>query len=148
MVGDILLQLPQIQPKLPMDGKDPPAPSEAAPVHAGQRFALERHLHEFLADNWAKTVLGQEWMIHSEPGEPEKGYKYPTLPLRQAREPDAPPLALTISRRHPFKFASRPDGTQDGCAGTKAQVYGDMPTGRTKRRDSSHRRVARAPGPT
>jgi hypothetical protein len=41
------------------------------------RFSLERHLHDFLRDNWQDTSLGREWDIYSEPGEPEKGYEYP-----------------------------------------------------------------------
>lgn len=42
-----------------------------------QRFGLERHLHEFLRDNWHKTSLGKEWDIYSEPGDEEAGYEYP-----------------------------------------------------------------------
>ena len=43
-----------------------------------QRFGLERHLHDFLRDNWNKTELGKEWELYSEQGEPEAGYEYPT----------------------------------------------------------------------
>lgn len=42
-----------------------------------QRFGLERHLHEFLRDNWNKISLGKEWAIYSEPGDEEAGYEYP-----------------------------------------------------------------------
>ncbi len=42
-----------------------------------QRFGLERHLHEFLRDNWDKTQLGKEWALYSEQGDPEAGYEYP-----------------------------------------------------------------------
>lgn len=42
----------------------------------GARFGLERHLHEFLRDNWDHVELGREWAIYSEHGEPEKGYEY------------------------------------------------------------------------
>lgn len=42
-----------------------------------QRFGLERHLHDFLRDNWGKTSLGQEWDLHAEDGE-VVGYEYPT----------------------------------------------------------------------
>jgi len=42
-----------------------------------QRFGLERHLHEFLRDNWHKTSLGKEWDIYSEPGDEEAGFEYP-----------------------------------------------------------------------
>lgn len=41
-----------------------------------QQFGLERHLHEFLYDNWEQTELGKDWVIYSEPGEPEAGYEY------------------------------------------------------------------------
>ncbi len=43
-----------------------------------QRFGLERHLHEFLRDNWDKMPLGKEWMLYVEQGDPEAGYEYPT----------------------------------------------------------------------
>jgi len=44
---------------------------------AEQRFGLERHLHDFLWDNWDKTELGKEWALHTEQGDPEAGYEYP-----------------------------------------------------------------------
>ncbi len=40
-------------------------------------FSLERHLHEFLRDNWDDTDLGKEWDLYSEPGDEEAGYEYP-----------------------------------------------------------------------
>jgi hypothetical protein len=42
-----------------------------------QRFGLERHLHEFLRDNWNHLELGQEWALYQEPGDEEAGYEYP-----------------------------------------------------------------------
>jgi len=42
------------------------------------QFGLERHLHEFLRDNWDFTELGEEWAIYSEPGDDTAGYEYPT----------------------------------------------------------------------
>lgn len=39
------------------------------------RFGLERHLHEFLYENWTGTDLGREWSLHEESGE-EVGYEY------------------------------------------------------------------------
>ena len=41
------------------------------------KFGLERHLHDFLKDNWNNTTLGREWNIYSEPGDQEAGYEYP-----------------------------------------------------------------------
>ena len=41
-------------------------------------FGLERHLHEFLRDNWDKTSLGHEWVLYSEAGDDEAGYEYTT----------------------------------------------------------------------
>ena len=52
--------------------KDAATTSEEA-----QRFGLERHLHEFLRDNWNHISLGKEWAIYSEPGDDEAGYEYP-----------------------------------------------------------------------
>ncbi len=42
-----------------------------------QYFGLERHLHEFLRDNWDRLELGREWEIYKEPGDDEAGYEYP-----------------------------------------------------------------------
>jgi hypothetical protein len=42
-----------------------------------QQFGLERHLHEFLRDNWNELEIGKEWMIYSEEGDEEAGYEYP-----------------------------------------------------------------------
>ncbi len=41
------------------------------------RFGLERHLQEFMADNWEKIPLSQEWDIYHEQGDPEAGLEYP-----------------------------------------------------------------------
>ena len=60
------------------------SPSEATETTPGdillkneQRFGLERHLHEFIRDNWDRLELGREWMIYQEPGDEEAGYEYP-----------------------------------------------------------------------
>ena len=45
-------------------------------VGSEQRFGLERHLHEFLRDNWNQIELGREWAIYQEPGDEEAGYEY------------------------------------------------------------------------
>lgn len=50
---------------------------ESHEVSSEQGFGLERHLHEFLRDNWEHTELGAEWAIYSEPGDEEAGYEYP-----------------------------------------------------------------------
>jgi hypothetical protein len=42
-----------------------------------QRFGLERHLHEFLRDNWRKTAFAGDWSLYEEDGDPEAGYEYP-----------------------------------------------------------------------
>jgi hypothetical protein len=58
-----------------------------------QRFGLERHLHEFLRDNWNATELACEWIVHKEEGHPQAGYEYPTdigridLLAKHKREP-------------------------------------------------------------
>jgi len=44
----------------------------------GQRFRMERHLHDFLIINWEQTELGRDWMIYSEPDDEMAGYEYPT----------------------------------------------------------------------
>lgn len=40
-------------------------------------FGLERHLQEFLRDNWDHTELGKEWKLYEQDGDPEAGYEYP-----------------------------------------------------------------------
>jgi len=58
--------------------KEPQALAEMEPeAEEVQRFGMERHLHEFLRDNWSQTELGQAWDLYSEPGEPEAGFEYP-----------------------------------------------------------------------
>lgn len=39
-------------------------------------FGLERHLHQFLFDNWNQTSLGKEWALYTIPGDPEAGYEF------------------------------------------------------------------------
>ncbi len=51
--------------------------SDVLPTEA-QRFALERHLQDFLLDNWDRIDLGKDWDIYSEDGDDEAGYEYPT----------------------------------------------------------------------
>jgi len=58
---------------------DSPAPEDEELIEVeGVLFGLERHLHDFLRDNWETTELGREWTLEVEPGEPELGYEYPT----------------------------------------------------------------------
>lgn len=63
--------------------KPPPSvPVVIGPDNSGddlgvQAFGLERHLHEFLRDNWTRTELGKTWQLYSEPGNENAGYEYP-----------------------------------------------------------------------
>ena len=59
---------------------DPVAPSLIATdpdVEDPAAFALEKHLEDFLVQNWAQTDLGKEYDIFSEDGE-LVGQQYPT----------------------------------------------------------------------
>lgn len=47
-------------------------------IENGQRFALEKHLHEFMLENWDNIDLAKDWEIYSEPGDPDLGFKYRT----------------------------------------------------------------------
>ncbi len=49
-------------------------------ISATQHFGLERHLHEFLRDNWNSIGLLGDWEIYREPGDDEAGYEYPCMP--------------------------------------------------------------------
>lgn len=54
------------------------APEPTSPKgHADQSFSLERHLHDFLRENWDRTKLGEEWALLTEGGD-LVGYEYPT----------------------------------------------------------------------
>jgi hypothetical protein len=56
--------------------EDEPVASSVS-VGNEQRFGLERHLHEFLRDNWNHLKIAQEWGLYKEPGDEEAGYEYP-----------------------------------------------------------------------
>lgn len=51
---------------------------ETVSFSSGQKFGLERHLQDFLFDNWDHTALGKEWEIYSEPDDNDAGYEYTT----------------------------------------------------------------------
>lgn len=52
-------------------------PKSLADEPSAPRFGLERHLHEFLRDNWHSISLGRDWDLYQEDGDPEAGYEYP-----------------------------------------------------------------------
>jgi hypothetical protein len=58
----------------PVPGAETIAPPDAV---EGQGFGLERHLHEFLRDNWERTDLGGDWSLYAKEGDPEAGYEFP-----------------------------------------------------------------------
>ena len=73
----------------------PPADAHVAATAAKTttRFALERHLHDYMFDNWETLDLAREWDIYTRDGEPEAGYEFRTpigridLLARHKREP-------------------------------------------------------------
>jgi len=53
-----------------IDGLGPPALVAADPdVEDAATFALEKHLQDFLVENWSQTELGKQYEIYSEDGE-------------------------------------------------------------------------------
>lgn len=64
-----------------------------SPSPASTRFALERHLHDYMFDNWEQLELARDWDLFVRDGEPEAGYEYPTpvgridLLAKHKREP-------------------------------------------------------------
>jgi RecB family endonuclease NucS len=56
---------------------DPKTPGLVSP----QFFGLERHLHDFLFDNWDSLELGRDWEIYGIPGDEEAGYEFPCPPV-------------------------------------------------------------------
>jgi len=69
----------------------------------GIGFGLERHLHDFLFDNWEKTDLGKEWNLDEDGGD-IKGYGYerPTsigkIDLLAKHKTDARWLVIELKR--------------------------------------------------
>lgn len=59
------------EPSVDDDEEDPVEDDGSGPV----RFGLERHLQDFLLDNWERTSLGQEWDLVEDGGD-IKGYGY------------------------------------------------------------------------
>lgn len=64
-------------------GSEPPVSGESGDSHVAgpqsltsPQFGLERHLHDFLYDNWDHTDLGREWKTFTLPGDPDAGYEY------------------------------------------------------------------------
>jgi hypothetical protein len=53
----------------PRDQHREPAEVESGLAGPQAAFALERHLHEFLVDNWEKTDLAREWVLAEEDGD-------------------------------------------------------------------------------
>lgn len=64
----------EFQTRQSMD--DVPTVVDDPEIASEQCFALERHLHEFLRDNWSHLDIGREWAIHAEVGDDEAGYEY------------------------------------------------------------------------
>jgi len=57
------------------------------------RFSLERHLHDYMFDNWSSLKIALDWEIYARDGEPDVGYEFRTpigridLLARHKREP-------------------------------------------------------------
>ena len=66
------------------------------------RFGIERHLHEFMRDNWNNLDLGREWVLFEEDGDPEAGYEYPCpvgrIDLLARHRKDARWLVIELKR--------------------------------------------------
>ncbi len=69
------------------NGMEVPAPTQPTVVQSDsieplplqvQRFGLERHLHDFLFDNWDRMELGHDWAIYGDEKGDDSGYEFPT----------------------------------------------------------------------
>lgn len=77
------------------DQPAPTTPDTPAPTQNSKttRFALERHLHDYMFDNWDTLDVAQDWDIYTRDGEPEAGYEFRTpigridLLAKHKREP-------------------------------------------------------------
>jgi hypothetical protein len=65
---------------LPKNENEPAEPSsdDIPPSASEQKFGLEKHLHNFLFDNWDHTSLGKEWELYRGPDDDETGSEYAT----------------------------------------------------------------------
>lgn len=61
------------EPVEEMEGSDD---VEDGDVEDKQGFGLERHLEDYLIDNWGKIPLGKEWNIYNEDGDDFAGQQY------------------------------------------------------------------------
>lgn len=74
------------------DTDQPPAGVPASDARR-RAFALERHLHDYLFDNWETLSIAKHWDILFSPGDPQAGYEFSTpigridLLARHRREP-------------------------------------------------------------
>lgn len=77
----------------PGKAESPSVEESASPRSAAGRFAIERHLHNYLFDNWGQLELARDWDIYVRDGEPDAGYEFRTsvgridLLARHKREP-------------------------------------------------------------
>lgn len=55
-----------------------PAVPSQLPIVKATRFALERHLQDYMVDNWDKLDLARDWAIFARDGEPDAGYEFRT----------------------------------------------------------------------
>lgn len=60
------------------DYEEPASITEARTVQAVSRFAIERHLHDYLFDNWPQLDLAKDWELFVRDGEPDAGYEFLT----------------------------------------------------------------------
>jgi len=62
--------------KAPMSGQPAVGAAATDSQPPAQVFGLERHLQDFLFDNWNRLEIGREWMIYGTPGDEDSGYEY------------------------------------------------------------------------
>ncbi|WP_298171507.1 endonuclease NucS domain-containing protein [Novosphingobium sp.] len=55
-----------------------PLTADSPTGQVAARFAIERHLHDYLFDNWSQLELSRDWDIYVRDGEPDAGYEFPT----------------------------------------------------------------------
>lgn len=62
-----------------LEGLDETLPiSDVRTAQVTTRFAIERHLHDYLFDNWSQLELSNDWELFVRDGEPDAGYEFPT----------------------------------------------------------------------
>lgn len=70
--------MPKDNGLVPLKEQEPYTRQYAPARYADSSFILERHLHDYMYQNWSQLPLAEEWDLYTRDGEPDAGYEYST----------------------------------------------------------------------